>query len=133
VILQSIPDKRKANKTLSRIFQALRIEVNDELEGLRRGLEVAVRLLKEGGRMVVLSYHSLEDRIVKSLFVTYARGCTCPPDLPICVCGGHPILRIVGDWAALEQEVALNRRARSARLRVAEKIGGEVHVSYKKA
>lgn len=125
VVLGAISDKRMSNKTLSRIFQALRIEVNDELDGLRKGLDAAVGLLREGRRMAVLSYHSLEDRIVKSLFVTYARGCRCPPDLPVCVCGGCPVLRVVGDWTASEEELAVNRRARSARLRVAEKIGGE--------
>jgi 16S rRNA (cytosine1402-N4)-methyltransferase len=108
----------------TRVFQALRIEVNDELANLRRGLEVATRFLKSGGRLAVISFHSLEDRIVKRFFVEESSGCICPPDLPVCACGRKEVLRIVTrkPVTAGEAEVRANPRARSAKLRVAEKF-----------
>jgi len=106
-----------------RTFQAVRIAVNDELDALRSGLDGAIDLLRPGGRIVVISYHSLEDRIVKRRFVAGATGCTCPPDFPVCVCDASAELRLVPRKAIrpTEQEVERNRRARSARLRIAEK------------
>jgi len=108
----------------TRVFQALRITVNNELENLRRGLEVATRCLTAGARIAVISFHSLEDRIVKQFFVQQSTGCICPTDLPACACGRAEVLRIVTKKpiVAGEAEVRTNPRARSAKLRVAEKI-----------
>jgi 16S rRNA (cytosine1402-N4)-methyltransferase len=104
-----------------RVFQALRIAVNDELGALERSLPSIVDLLRPGGRVAVISFHSLEDRIVKRFFATEAKGCTCPPDLPVCVCGKEPALRLVTRKAVRPSpgEVAANVRSASARLRVA--------------
>ena len=112
------------NKTLARVFQALRIAVNDEMGQLRAGLTAAVELLKPGGRLVVISYHSLEDRLVKQYFVPLERGCICPPRLPVCNCGQRPTFKKVGrkPLRAGEEEVRSNSRARSAILRTYEKL-----------
>ncbi len=112
------------NKSLSRIFQALRIEVNDELGNLKKALEQSVDLLAEGGRLVVVSYHSLEDRIVKDFMKLHSTDCICPPKLPVCTCGHHADLKILTRRieTAGKAEVAANVRSRSARLRAAEKI-----------
>ena len=110
-------------KTLARVFQALRIYVNNELEHLTRFLPNAVAVLKPGGRLAVISYHSLEDRIVKNFIREQANPCICPKDLPVCVCGKKPVLRAVGKLIVPEKnEIADNSSARSARMRVAEKI-----------
>ncbi len=108
----------------TRVFQALRIAVNSELEALEVALTAAVGLLRPGGRIVVLTYHSLEDRIVKRFIAAERRGCTCPPELPICVCGRRARLRIVPGTPATPttDEIAANPRARSARLRAAERL-----------
>ena len=110
-----------------RVFQALRIEVNDELGSLERALPAALHMLKPGGRLAVISFHSLEDRIVKRFFAAQARGCVCPPELPICVCGSEPTLRLVTRKAVRPSpsEIAANVRSASAKLRVAEKAGEE--------
>ena len=125
VIKAAIPAsaRRAGGHPAKRTFQALRIEVNSELDVLRRGLDAAVRWLNPGGRLVVISYHSLEDRIVKETFNAYANRCTCPPDLPVCVCGKEPILDLVTRKPLLPTagEIARNPRARSAKLRVARK------------
>ncbi len=107
----------------TRVFQALRIAVNRELESLERGLAGALGLLRPGGRLVVISYHSLEDRIVKRFFAAERRGCTCPPELPVCVCGRRPRLRLVGrqPQRPTPEETNRNPRSRSARLRAAER------------
>ena len=108
-----------------RVFQALRIAVNDELDALRDGLPAAFEMLRPGGRVAVISFHSLEDRIVKRAFRGWARGCTCPPELPVCVCGHEPELRILTPKPVRPnaRETALNPRAASARLRAGEKAG----------
>src|SRR5436190_848556 len=117
------PGRRRIHPA-TRVFQALRIAVNEELESLEAGLAAAVDLLRPGGRLVVLSYHSLEDRIVKRFFQAERRGCTCPPEAPICVCGREPRLRLLTPKGLVpeEAEVAANPRARSARLRAAERL-----------
>jgi len=106
-----------------RVFQALRIAVNEELDALEDALPAAIEMLRPGGRIAVIAFHSLEDRIVKHFFREEARGCTCPPDFPICVCGHEPVLRILTPRPVRPsaREAALNPRAASARLRVAEK------------
>lgn len=108
----------------TRVFQGLRIAVNDELGRLRRALPQAVDVLRDGGRLAVISFHSLEDRIVKQFMRTESRDCICPPDLPVCVCGHHATLRILTPrpLQASIEEVASNPRARSAKLRVAERL-----------
>lgn len=106
-----------------RVFQALRIATNGELESLREGLESAVELLAPGGRLAVISFHSLEDRIAKQFIRDEARGCTCPPDFPVCVCGHEPRLRSLTRRAvvATVDERCTNPRSSSARLRAAER------------
>jgi 16S rRNA (cytosine1402-N4)-methyltransferase len=118
------PRGRRRIHPATRVFQALRIAVNAELDALEAGLAAAVDLLRPGGRLVVLSYHSLEDRIVKRFFAAERRGCTCPPEVPVCVCGRNPRLRLVTtpSLAPTAAEIAANPRARSARLRAAERI-----------
>jgi 16S rRNA (cytosine1402-N4)-methyltransferase len=104
-----------------RVFQALRIATNDELGALERALPAVLGLLRPGGRVAVISFHSLEDRIVKRFFAAQAKGCTCPPDLPVCVCGKEPLLRLATRKAVRPSpaEVAANVRSASARLRAA--------------
>ena len=125
VIKAAIPAsaRRTGGHPAKRTFQALRIEVNGELDVLKSGLDAAVRWLNPGGRLVVISYHSLEDRIVKETFASFANRCTCPPDLPVCACGKRPILDIVTRKPVVPtaEEVERNPRARSAKLRVAQK------------
>jgi 16S rRNA (cytosine1402-N4)-methyltransferase len=106
-----------------RVFQALRIAVNDELGSLEAALPAAVRMLRPGGRLAVISFHSLEDRIVKNYFRAEEKGCTCPPDFPICVCGREPELRLLTRKAVRPsaREVSANPRSASARLRAAVK------------
>lgn len=126
IIKAAIPaSARRANgHPAKRTFQALRIEVNSELDVLRRGLEAAIRWLAPGGRIVVISYHSLEDRIAKDIFKQYSQGCTCPPDLPVCVCGNKPVLKVVTKKPILPtaEEIERNPRSRSAKLRVATRL-----------
>ena len=117
------PGRRRVHPA-TRVFQALRIAVNEELDALEAGLAAALDLLRPGGRLVVLSYHSLEDRIVKRFFQAERRGCTCPPEVPVCVCGRAPRLRLVVTKGLVpgEAEIVANPRARSARLRAAERL-----------
>ena len=116
--------RRAGGHPAKRTFQALRIEVNSELDVLRSALESAVRWLAPKGRIAVISYHSLEDRIVKDVFKQASQGCTCPPGLPVCACGNKPILKIVTRKPVLPDaaEIERNPRARSAKLRVAERL-----------
>ncbi len=108
----------------TRTFQALRIAVNDELGSLEKGLADGVKLLKKGGRGVVISFHSLEDRIAKTTFRSLAQGCRCPRELPRCVCGNVPKVKVLTGKpvVATDTEIATNPRSRSARLRAVEKI-----------
>ncbi len=106
-----------------RIFQAIRIEVNDELSILAEAFRTAVRHLKPGGRLAVITFHSLEDRIAKQTLREMAQGCICPPELPVCMCGHKPEIRLLGKaMQAGEKELEENSRAKSAKLRLAEKI-----------
>jgi 16S rRNA (cytosine1402-N4)-methyltransferase len=107
-----------------RVFQALRIEVNDELGAVERALPAAEEMLRDGGRLAVISFHSLEDRIVKRYLRNAEHGCTCPPDFPVCACGSQPTMRATPRRAVRpsEAEVARNPRAQSARLRVGVKV-----------
>ena len=107
-----------------RTFQAIRIAVNDELSSVERMLQRAVPRLNRGGRLAVITFHSLEDRVVKTGLAGFARGCTCPPDFPVCVCGKTPDIRLVNKKPILpsQREVEENPRARSAKLRAAEKL-----------
>lgn len=106
-----------------RVFQALRIAVNDELESLRRALPEAATLLRPGGVLAVISFHSLEDRIVKEFFAAQAHPCTCPPDFPVCVCGKEATLEIITPKAVMPgtRELEANPRSSSARMRAARK------------
>ncbi|MDO5117113.1 MAG: 16S rRNA (cytosine(1402)-N(4))-methyltransferase RsmH [Eggerthellaceae bacterium] len=126
IIKNAIPARarRAGGHPAKRTFQALRIEVNGELDVLRRGLDAAIRWLNPGGRVLVISYHSLEDRIVKDMFSSYANRCICPPDLPVCACGREPVLEVITRKPIIpsEREVEENPRARSAKLRVACKL-----------
>jgi 16S rRNA (cytosine1402-N4)-methyltransferase len=126
IVKRSIP-RRKWEERLhpaTRTFQALRIAVNDELGSLKNGLLAGVERLKSGGRVAVISFHSLEDRIVKNTFRDLSTGCICPKEVPQCVCGNVPTLKLVTRKPVLsgEEEISVNPRSRSAKLRVAEKI-----------
>lgn len=118
------PIKHKAHDSARRIFQALRIEVNSELDNLKKALPVLTSLLAPKGRLAVISFHSLEDRIVKNYFYEQAKDCTCPPDFPQCICGTEPVLKVLTRKVvtATEKELAENSRSKSAKLRVAEKF-----------
>ncbi|MDL2335765.1 MAG: 16S rRNA (cytosine(1402)-N(4))-methyltransferase RsmH, partial [Chloroflexota bacterium] len=118
------PRGRRRVHPATRVFQALRIAVNRELETLPVALAAAVQILRENGRLAVISYHSLEDRIVKRFIAAERRGCICPPEAPICVCGRQPRLALVGPQPRRpsDAEVARNPRSRSALLRAARKL-----------
>lgn len=126
LIRDAMPAKARREKQhpAKRSFQAIRIAVNDELGELERLLGGALDALNPGGRLAVISFHSLEDRLVKTAYAEWAKGCTCPPDFPVCVCGRTPRVKLVGrkPITAEERELEENPRARSAKLRVAEKL-----------
>ena len=124
VIKKAVPKgaRQDGPHPAKRTFQAIRIEVNNELNILAATMEAAVDRLKSGGRIGVITFHSLEDRIIKQTFVKLAKGCTCPPQLPVCVCGKKPLLRKTGNIVPSAQEVEENPRSRSARLRYAIKV-----------
>ena len=125
VIAQAMPAaRRRAGHPARRSFQAIRMAVNEELGSIESGLTQAMDLVRTGGRVVAISYHSLEDRLVKRAFADRARGCTCPPDLPVCGCGNTAEVRVLTrkPIRASEGEVRANNRARSAVLRAVEKV-----------
>ena len=115
---------REKQHPAKRSFQAIRIAVNDELNSVARVMEDAIPLLKPGGRLAVITFHSLEDRIVKNAMASAARGCTCPPSFPVCVCGKKPQVKLVTRKPIVsgEEELERNPRARSAKLRICEKL-----------
>ena len=115
---------REKQHPAKRSFQAIRIAVNDELGSVERVMADAIELLNPGGRLAIITFHSLEDRIVKNAMAEAAKGCTCPPNFPVCVCGKKPIVRLVSrkPIIASEEELERNPRARSAKLRVCEKL-----------
>ena len=126
LIKQSIPAaaRREGGHPAKRTFQAIRIAVNGELESLSQCLDTAFDRLAPGGRFAIITFHSLEDRMVKQRFAAYAKGCTCPPDFPVCICGKKP-RGVLTPKKAIEpsaQEIAQNNRSRTAKLRVIEKI-----------
>lgn len=124
IVKKAVPQKTFKIHPATRVFQALRIHVNAELENLGSGLDVAISLLKPGGCLSVITFHSLEDRIVKRCFQTCARTCICPPKTPICICEHKPSVEIVTKRPVLpgEDEIQHNPRARSAKLRVVRKL-----------
>ncbi|MFC1692162.1 16S rRNA (cytosine(1402)-N(4))-methyltransferase RsmH [Candidatus Latescibacterota bacterium] len=123
-IIEKAVGRRMPQKSKARIFQALRIYVNDEIGELHRGLNSAVDVLRPGGRLCVMSYHSLEDRFVKDFLKTMADPCVCPPGMPVCACGKKPALKVITRKPVKpgQDEVKRNPRSRSALLRVGEKI-----------
>ena len=126
IIKSSIPSfaRREELSSVKRVFQAIRIEVNRELDVIAPTIEAAVSLMRSGGRIAILTFHSLEDRIVKQTFASLAAGCTCPKDFPVCVCGNKPKIKIITKKPILPsaEELKVNSRSKSAKLRVAEKI-----------
>jgi 16S rRNA (cytosine1402-N4)-methyltransferase len=126
VVLRAVPHtaERRRIHPATRTFQALRIAVNDELGSLKRALTAGVARLTPGGRFSVISFHSLEDRMVKEAFRAWEKGCSCPPDLPVCACQGKATLKVLTRKPVLpaEEEISANPRARSAKLRTAERI-----------
>ena len=114
---------REKQHPAKRSFQAIRIAVNDELGSVERVMQKAIPCLNPGGRLAVITFHSLEDRIVKQAMAEAAKGCTCPPDFPVCICGKKPLVKLISRKPIVSsaQELAMNPRARSAKLRVAEK------------
>jgi 16S rRNA (cytosine1402-N4)-methyltransferase len=131
-LIQSVSPGHHRIHPATKTFQALRIAVNQELVNLQSALEQSVRVLGAGGRLVVISYHSLEDRIVKNFFKKASSLCVCPPGLPVCACGQVPALKLVSSGAVMPSpaEIEANPRSRSARMRIAEKLA-PVHVPGK--
>ncbi len=127
IIKMAIPAaaRREGGHPAKRTFQALRIAVNDELNVLETALYDAVEMLKEGGRLSVITFHSLEDRIVKNIFNKLEKPCTCPPQIPVCVCGKEPQLKVLTKKPLIadEKELEYNSRSKSAKLRAAERLG----------
>lgn len=126
-IIEGVVPPHRVYGTLSRVFQAFRIWANDEMASLDDFLQSSMRILREGGRLVIISYHSLEDRRVKRFFREKEKGCICPPDFPVCGCGRAPELKIITRKPVppTREEIEKNSRARSAKLRVAERISDE--------
>ncbi len=127
VIKKSIPvgaQRKEAQHPAKRTFQAIRIEVNHELDVIKPAIKTAISRLNPGGRIVIMTFHSLEDRIVKTTFNKYAQGCTCPKDFPICVCGNKPKIKMINKKpiTASQEELEQNSRSKCAKLRIAEKL-----------
>ncbi len=124
-IKSSVPQRvRREKNPCKKTFQAIRIEVNSELEHLSIALDKTFDCLNAGGRLCIISFHSLEDRLVKQRFKSLCTGCTCPPDFPVCICGKKPQGKMISSKPieASEQELAVNKRSHSAKLRIIEKL-----------
>lgn len=126
-VIEAAVGRRGKKHPATLVFQALRIAVNEELAAVEKGLDAGIQLLKPGGRMAVISFHSLEDRLVKRTFRELSRDCVCPPQQPVCTCAARAVVRLVTRKAVQPgaAEVAANPRSRSARLRVVEKLGAQ--------
>lgn len=126
-VIEAAVGRRGKKHPATLVFQALRIAVNEELAAVEKGLDAGIQLLKPGGRMAVISFHSLEDRLVKRTFRELSRDCICPPQQPVCTCAARAVVRLVTRKAVQPgaAEVAANPRSRSARLRVVEKLGAQ--------
>ena len=126
VIRSAMPPQalREKQHPAKRSFQAIRIAVNDELGSVEKAMRDAIPLLNPGGRLAIITFHSLEDRIVKNAMAEAAKGCTCPPNFPVCVCGKKPVVKLISrkPIVATEEELEVNPRSRSAKLRVCEKL-----------
>ncbi|MBR4016584.1 MAG: 16S rRNA (cytosine(1402)-N(4))-methyltransferase RsmH [Oscillospiraceae bacterium] len=126
VIRSAMPGQalREKQHPAKRSFQAIRIAVNDELGSVEKAMAAAIPLLNTGGRLAVITFHSLEDRIVKNAMAEAAKGCTCPPSFPVCVCGKKPIVKLISrkPIVATDEELKVNPRSRSAKLRICEKL-----------
>ncbi len=126
VIRSAMPAQalREKQHPAKRSFQAIRIAVNDELGSVEKAMAAAIPLLNPGGRLAVITFHSLEDRIVKNAMAEAAKGCTCPPNFPVCVCGKKPLVKLISrkPIVASSEELEVNPRSRSAKLRICEKI-----------
>ena len=125
IIKSSVPQRvRREGHPARQTFQAIRIAVNDEFGELERGLDSAFEMLRPGGRLAVITFHSIEDRITKQRMQKWCTGCTCPPDFPVCVCGKKPLAKLISrkPIVASAQELQMNQRSRSAKLRVCEKL-----------
>ncbi|MBE6738484.1 MAG: 16S rRNA (cytosine(1402)-N(4))-methyltransferase RsmH [Ruminococcaceae bacterium] len=125
IIKSAVPQRvRREGHPARQTFQALRIAVNDEFGELERGLDSAFEMLNTGGRLAVITFHSIEDRITKQRMAKWCTGCTCPPDFPVCVCGNKPKAKLISrkPIVASDEELAENLRSRSAKLRVCEKL-----------
>ena len=126
VIRSAMPAQalREKQHPAKRSFQAIRIAVNDELGSVEKAMRDAIPLLNPGGRLAVITFHSLEDRIVKNAMAEAAKGCTCPPNFPVCVCGKKPLVKLISrkPIVASDEELEINPRSRSAKLRVCEKL-----------
>lgn len=125
IVCSAVPAKfRREKNPCKKTFQAIRIAVNCELDELDKALDDGFDMLKSGGRMCIITFHSLEDRMVKQRFASFCTGCTCPPDFPVCVCGNKPRGRLVNrkPIEASEKELAENNRSHSAKLRIIEKL-----------
>jgi 16S rRNA (cytosine1402-N4)-methyltransferase len=126
VIRSAMPAQalREKQHPAKRSFQAIRIAVNDELGAVRKVMDAAIPRLKQGGRLAIITFHSLEDRIVKNGMSEAAKGCTCPPSFPVCVCGKKPQVKLITRKPVVsrDEELEFNPRARSAKLRICEKM-----------
>ena len=125
IVKASIPAARKRDKNpCKKTFQAIRIAVNSELDSLSQGLDKAFESLNSGGRLAILTFHSLEDRMVKHRYLEWCKGCTCPSEFPICICNNHPKAKRINrkPILATSEELEINRRSKSAKLRILEKI-----------